>query len=641
MINRKTEKICLLFLFCFIVLSSSNLFATEYQIINISGAGGVKVSDIIKDSRHLYEKTKLPVEIIFPSGERKLPKVLYYSDKDFNDLRTKMQGLIASKPDVHYIFVVNSQGWVPFSKLAPELKALGIKDRNYDVILNQPVGKLATGFIPNKFPHQTFSFDKLESRPRLVVNLKAPDVATRDKFDEPNFQSMRNYIDVQYGPITDNKKWQIITNEIDKHSIAVGSGLTHEIPQVIKILSNRSLVSKKNTFEELFSNIKVELSMGRKLRENYRDQALRMSGIIPHSKQATIPAVAKNVQEDIVNLYWTDSGISPWLKGEPTKNMKLGDDFGTHNINPIILDVDKRGQLLIPMPSDKDLPETDQQWNELSKKIYTELKGKIDRGLKNGVKDFELRTVQNINVPGYFYSSKRQKKVTGFIKAYNEALYMVKEDLTSSGNNVKVKGIWGSNGGYAAAKVLSESNRISVDRGVLVDARAYKQDVKSLYYKLNGKLSIINTAGDAPSLGDMVANHNASKSLKRELPNLRVIWSDAKGLDIFIKQHIKSLNPESQLKIKEYNGNGYNKLGIMKGGDLIKTLLMDSKIASSKHNTISGIKPTPKNTSDTGGVIGYIRGKETEEVTGKLEAEGKLAKEAFEKASSESIFTEY
>ncbi|MCP4367293.1 MAG: hypothetical protein GY797_04140 [Deltaproteobacteria bacterium] len=275
MINRKTGNICVLFFFCFIVLSSSNLFATQYRIINISGAGGVKFPDIIKDSKQLNEKTNLPVEIIFPSGERKFPKVLYYSDKDFNDFRTKMQSLITSKPDVHYIFVVNSQGWIPFSKLAQELKDLGIKDGNYDVILNQPAGKLATGVVPNKFPHQTFSFDNLESRPRFVVNLKAPDIATRDKFDEPNFQSMRNYIDVQYGPITDNKKWKIIKNEIDKHSIAVGSGLTHEIPQVIKILSNRSLVSKSNTFEELFSNIKVELSMGRKLRENYRNQALR------------------------------------------------------------------------------------------------------------------------------------------------------------------------------------------------------------------------------------------------------------------------------------------------------------------------------------------------------------------------------
>ncbi|MCP4367391.1 MAG: hypothetical protein GY797_04635 [Deltaproteobacteria bacterium] len=350
MINRKTGEVCVLVIFLFTVLYPFNLFATEYQIINISGAGGVKFSDIIKDSRYLYEKTKIPVEVIFPSGERMIPKVFKYSDKDFNNLRKRMQGLIASKPDVHYIFVVNSQGWVPFSKLALELKALGIKDKNYDVILNQPAGKMATGFIPNKFPHQTFSFDKLPSQPRFVVNLMAPDIATRDRFDEPNIEYKRNYIDVRYGPITDIKKGRIITNEIDKHSKAVGSGLTHEIPQVIKILSNRSLVSNKNTFEELFSNIKVELSMGKKLRENYRDQALRKSVIIPHSKQTIVPNVAGHLLVSKItadNLFTTVSSLKTALShiDKDDKKMIVGNAKALEGFSKALWkDIDMAGE---------------------------------------------------------------------------------------------------------------------------------------------------------------------------------------------------------------------------------------------------------------------------------------------------------
>ncbi|MGR3303713.1 MAG: hypothetical protein ACUZ8I_14605 [Candidatus Scalindua sp.] len=289
--------------------------------------------------------------------------------------------------------------------------------------------------------------------------------------------------------------------------------------------------------------------------------------------------VAEETHKNTVDLYWTDTGITKQLRGEPTKKMKLGDDFSTHNINSIIPNVHQEGQILIPMPSNEDLPKTEQQWNELSNNIYVELKGKINSGLKNGVKDFELRTVQNINIPGYF-DSGRQSDVIKFINAYTEALYKVKEDLFSGGHSVNVNGIWGSNGGYAAAKVIPELIHNPVDRGILVDARAYKQDVKNLYNKLSGNLSIINTAGDAPSFDTMVAKHEVSKSLKRELPNLRVIWTDAKGPDMFFRQHIKSLNPESQLKVKEYTGSGYTKLGITTGASLKNGLFEDRQTFS-------------------------------------------------------------
>ena len=76
-------------------------------------------------------------------------------------------------------------------------------------------------------------------------------------------------------------------------------------------------------------------------------------------------------------------------------------------------------------------------------------------------------------------------------------------------------------------------------------------------------------------------------------------------------------------------------------GNIVSNQIMGFISHRPSYRTSDNAPQSPKSTSDAGGVIGYIRGKETEEVTGKLEAEGKLAKEALEKASSESIFAEY
>jgi len=104
------------------------------------------------------------------------------------------------------------------------------------------------------------------------------------------------------------------------------------------------------------------------------------------------PKISSSTQttKGSLNLYWVDTGITlmPW--GEPTCNMKMGDNFNKHKIGPVIPDIQEKGQILIPMPSDKDLPKTEEGWEKLSSDIYKVLKERIDGGLKDNQRSLSL-----------------------------------------------------------------------------------------------------------------------------------------------------------------------------------------------------------------------------------------------------------
>ena len=291
-----------------------------------------------------------------------------------------------------------------------------------------------------------------------------------------------------------------------------------------------------------------------------------------------------------LNLYWVDTGITFMFWGEPTRNMKMGDNFSKHKIGPVIPDMQEKGQILIPMPSDKDLPRTEEGWEKLSSDIYKVLKERLGGGLKDGIIDFEIRTVQNINVLGYISFWERQTKVIKFIKAFIKALERIKKEV-SSDQSVYVAGLWGSNGGNAASQALSELSHNPVNRGILFDARAWVSYVKKLYEKLSGNLTIVTTAGDAPTrsfdlpffqrtiaqilglvvLSDrMVAELDTSKDLKKELPELRVFYLNPEGFwNIFITGHLAAMS-NKKLYCKEWTGNGFITQGWLTKGKLLE-----------------------------------------------------------------------
>lgn len=286
--------------------------------------------------------------------------------------------------------------------------------------------------------------------------------------------------------------------------------------------------------------------------------------------------------KDHVTIYWTDLGINQMQEG-----FNLGDDFMDfdQDKNRTVIVGNRSGQILVPMPSDDDLPTTDEEWELFSDRIYEELKRRTQEGLGDGAREFEIRTVQNIKTGGYL-NPVRQGNVVKFTVAFAKALERLRTELDNE-YTTSVQGVWASNGGYAASKALPLIARKVVDSGILVDARAWKSDVKKLYVALGGNLAIINTAGDYPArdrIGlipllhideSMVARHDTACDLKNEIPGIRVLRVDSKGLDIvhFSKKHIVSIRSNSELEVEEYTGSGYLKLGNMTGEQLRKIIL--------------------------------------------------------------------
>lgn len=293
--------------------------------------------------------------------------------------------------------------------------------------------------------------------------------------------------------------------------------------------------------------------------------------------------------KESITLYWTDLGIEQW-----NSTMKLGDDFSNLNTyqRETIIMPESKGQILIPMPSDDQLPKSDKEWQELSSRIYQTIKTKVNDALTSGIKKLEIRTIQNINKPGYA-DPWRQGKVVKFIQAFSSALESFKSEL-SSNYEVTINGVWGSNGGYAASRVVPTLKYNLVDKGILVDARAWESDVKKLYHAMNGNLAIINTAGDAPASEGMVANHETAKTLKIELPTLKVYWVDSKkGINFFIGDHLRSMHWDTSLFVKEFLGDRYIKIGRMSGSELRDQILSGNKKFSSQINNVPSYFVSP------------------------------------------------
>jgi hypothetical protein len=232
----------------------------------------------------------LPVKLFFPTGNL-VPGGNLLNDVEFRgfhtkglptrvygerDFREQEQWLSEQDAGTHFIFIAASAGWVAFDKLAPKLKRLGVADRGYDVILNQPAGTHAGR--PGTHRDMPFSFDDLPSRPRSVINLLAPDKQTSEVFDEPRITfSSDLYYAVRLGPVW-SKDWEhdgpeyLPTKPMDKHGTATGVGLEFVVP-VVRLTSNSS-----RDFATSFRQANAEISFGV---ETLRKMAVYISALNP------------------------------------------------------------------------------------------------------------------------------------------------------------------------------------------------------------------------------------------------------------------------------------------------------------------------------------------------------------------------
>lgn len=270
-------------------------------------------------------------------------------------------------------------------------------------------------------------------------------------------------------------------------------------------------------------------------------------------------------------IHWTDIGV---YMGARPEALKRPDEFLFKSLPKgtmeIFTSIHPQGQILIPMPPNEALPKSDAQWQALANKYAQGIKDRIEAGIKSGITEFEIRTVENITIKTGYWDPNQQERCVQFTRAFLGALSSVRNDF-AKGFSVSVDAMVGSNGGFVATRAIPGLSTNPIDKLIIVDGRAYVTDTLSTYKAMKGNLVIINTGGDAPALTDMIANHDGAKSLKYLLPQLNVIYVDPSGINIFA--HISAMKPNTEMDMKFYLGDGYSPKARLTGETLRQYLL--------------------------------------------------------------------
>ncbi len=293
-----------------------------------------------------------------------------------------------------------------------------------------------------------------------------------------------------------------------------------------------------------------------------------------------------------VNLYWTDTGVYAG-KGNRPAALDRPDEFMfkafPDDVKPCPLGVPRSGQILIPMPSNEDLPDTEAGRSELRAQLYMGIKARVEGALQEGVHSFEIRTVQNISLFGGYSTAPIPEVPTGqqrhcveFTSAFLEALARVKEDLAAD-CKVSAVGLVGSNGGYTSTQSIAKAKRSLLDHLIIVDGRAYVGKALEAASAMNGSLTLVNTGGDAPSLPDMVASHEGAKWVQRRDQRVRVVYVDPEGTNWPGSAHIATLlKPDVRLDVKYHTAaDGYSPKTTMRASDLIASLVASPRPSTS------------------------------------------------------------
>ncbi len=164
--------------------------------------------------------------------------------------------------------------------------------------------------------------------------------------------------------------------------------------------------------------------------------------------------LAEHRDADGVVIHWTDAGV---YFGERPEHLKRPDDFMfgrfPADVKPFRDGIDSRGQILVPMPDNDHLPKTEAEWATFERKLEHGISARIDESRKLGVKEFHVRTVQNIAMfAGYWDKggdadhNHQQARVVDFSETFLKSLDQVRRHLANHGP-VFVDGFAGSNGG--------------------------------------------------------------------------------------------------------------------------------------------------------------------------------------------------
>jgi hypothetical protein len=313
--------------------------------------------------------------------------------------------------------------------------------------------------------------------------------------------------------------------------------------------------------------------------EMYGEDLLRKNGFARHAIKAmetpfvgSVTSLESQQRKADIQLYWTDTGITPLGRPSPSL-VHMGNDFIP------VFDVAEEGRIIIRMPVMKDGKGkerylTDAEWQSFENTLTKDLLQRLTQlTQEKGVKDIEIRTVQDINIFGY-NDPRRQEEVRLFTRSFLRALDTVRQAMEKK-ESLACFAATGSNGVHAAAQVISEMKREGktppIEFILSIDGRASERDMERLIEAMDQKVLIVNTAGDAPTSPralfiDMVASLECSKRLKAKYPGIRVVFvSDPFGVAGLPTKfrHVEMMQGNNVGVIKEYDGKDFHLLGVM------------------------------------------------------------------------------
>lgn len=233
------------------------------------------------------------------------------------------------------------------------------------------------------------------------------------------------------------------------------------------------------------------------MKEMYGEDLLRKNRFAEHAIKAIETPFAGSVapagqeRKANVNLYWTDTGIT--LFGRPSaKLVHMGDNFIP------VFEVGKEGRIVVRMPVMKDGKSkerdlTDSEWGTFKANLTKDLRQRINKlTQEKGIKDIEIRTVQDINIFGY-NDPRRQKEVRLFTRAFLDTLNTVKNEMAKQ-ESVACYAATGSNGAHAAAQVIPELRREGknhIEYIMIIDGRAIEGDMERLIEAMGQRVFIV------------------------------------------------------------------------------------------------------------------------------------------------------
>ena len=225
-------------------------------------------------------------------------------------------------------------------------------------------------------------------------------------------------------------------------------------------------------------------------------------------------------QSSRLQIYWTDRGVNYWTEGMRTDTFS-GVGGG------VVPGIPAKGQILIKMPADSQMPKSKSEWDALGNRIHAELSQRVQGAIRSEVSAIEVLQVQNMTLGQHLMGSLivddgRQANIDKWSELVGQALHRIKQDFSAT-----VTAWGGSNGGKTLANTiprLKEAGFNPVNAVVFENSRGGIEATARTINALGPEnVKIVITKGDVPAPDRTIANQEPSERLKRLYPGITVL----------------------------------------------------------------------------------------------------------------------